>query len=118
MTENVTILQYDSIAVNVVSIIPSCFGYSDGRAAVNQVLGGAGGNNLANYIYQWSKPNAPNTVSIDGLQGNKTYTVTVTDQEGCSGVRAFDVTSRLLLLYKRHMTTFPVSDLRMDRLVL
>ncbi len=92
VTENVTILQYDSIAVNVVSIIPSCFGYSDGRAAVNQVLGGAGGNNLANYIYQWSKPNAPNTVSIDGLQGNKTYTVTVTDQEGCSGVRAFDVT--------------------------
>ena len=88
---NINIQQYDSISVNVAFVDPTCNGYLDGRAAVNLVQGGAGGNVLANYIYQWSKPNAPNTVFIDGLQGDKTYMLTVTDQQGCSGVYSFTV---------------------------
>ncbi len=91
-TESISIQQLDSISANVAHVIPTCYGYADGRAAVNQVLGGAGGGNLANYFYQWSKPNAPNTISVDGLEGDRVYTVTVTDQQGCSGIFAFTVT--------------------------
>ncbi|MCC6283562.1 MAG: proprotein convertase P-domain-containing protein [Saprospiraceae bacterium] len=89
--QNINIQQFDSISANVIFVEPTCNGYLDGRAAVNLVHGGAGGSIIANYIYQWSKPNAPNSVSIDGLQGDKTYTLTVTDQQGCSGVFAFTV---------------------------
>jgi gliding motility-associated-like protein len=92
VSQSIVIQQLDSITVNVAHVIPSCYGYSDGRAAVNQVLGGAGDGDLAHYTYQWSKPNAPNLVSVDGLQGDKIYTVTVTDVQGCSGVFAFFVT--------------------------
>ncbi len=90
--QNINIQQFDSISVNVAFVGPTCNGYLDGRAAVNHVHGGAGGNVLSNYIYQWSKPNAPNSIFIDGLQGDKIYTLTVTDQQGCSGVYAFTVT--------------------------
>lgn len=87
--QNIAIQQFDSIAVNVAFVVPTCYGFSDGRAAVNLVSGGSGGNNLANYFYQWSQPNVPNNVFINNLKGDKTYTLTVTDQQGCSGVFAF-----------------------------
>lgn len=92
VTQTIDIQQYDSITVNAPFVMPTCFGYSDGRAAVNFVHGGAGSDILANYTYQWSKPNAPNGIFVEGLQGDKTYTLTVTDLQGCSGVFSFTVT--------------------------
>lgn len=92
VVQSIDIQQYDSIVVNAPFVEPTCFGYADGRAAVNFVHGGAGGDVLANYTYQWSQPNAPNGISVEGLQGDKTYSLTVTDQQGCSGVFSFTVT--------------------------
>ena len=92
VTQSLNIQEYDSITVNAPFVMPTCFGYADGRAAVNSVEGGAGGDILANYTYQWSKPNAPNGISVDGLLGDRTYTLTVTDQQGCSGLFSFYVT--------------------------
>jgi len=111
--QTINIQQFDSIAINVAFVVPTCNGYTDGRAAVNLVSGGSGGNNLANYIYQWSKPNAPNSVSVDGLQGDKSYTLTVTDQQGCSGVFGFFVgqpPAIVVQLAQENVSCFGFSD--------
>jgi gliding motility-associated-like protein len=89
--QNIDIQQHDAISVNVAFVTPTCNGYTDGRAAVNNATGGAGGGNLANYTYQWSQAGAPNGLNVNGLSGDQTYTVTATDQQGCSGVFSFFV---------------------------
>ena len=66
----------------VSDIIPthvSCFGLSDGSAEV-QVVTGTG---TAGYFYQWNTNPAQNTPLVTGLVAGD-YTVTVTDNQGCT----------------------------------
>ncbi|MNU77418.1 hypothetical protein D3C71_669950 [compost metagenome] len=71
----------------------SCNGGSNGAAAINTPTGGTPG-----YTYDWTPgtPTGDGTTSISGLtQG--TYTVTVTDANGCTASQAFTVTQPTVL---------------------
>lgn len=86
-----TIQQLDSIKVNVVNTLPSCFGAQDAIAGINDIQGGIGMGDTLLYSYQWSVPGAPNATIITGLAGGQTYAVTVTDLQGCSEEFKFDI---------------------------
>ncbi|MCC6460185.1 MAG: gliding motility-associated C-terminal domain-containing protein [Saprospiraceae bacterium] len=88
-TQTLVIQQWAEIQIGILQIAPTCRGGSDGQAGVNLVSGGAGGGNFANYQYTWSIPGIGDTIYVDGLPSNQTFTVTVTDADGCSGVKDF-----------------------------
>ena len=69
--------------IQVINMV-SCAGRSDASAAVS-VTGGTGP-----YIYQWS--NGSNTATGSGLAAGN-YTVTVTDQNGCTNQQPVTITS-------------------------
>ena len=89
--QNIEIQQFDSIDANIAFVAPTCFGYSNGQAAINMVTGGAGMGDTTKYIYEWSAPNTSSTIFINGLTGDQTYFLTITDLQGCSGVFSFFV---------------------------
>ncbi len=80
----VTLEDLPAITVGIIANEPTCNEYSDGRMGVNQVAGGIGNGNTLNYTYSWS--NNQSGLTIQGLAGGITYTVTVTDNQGCEGV--------------------------------
>ncbi len=90
-TQTVAIAEWDSIRVNVAFILPSCNGVADGQAAVNQVTGGAGNASFDNYSFFWNIPGTGDTLYVNGLAGNQTYVLTVTDQTGCSAVFSYEL---------------------------
>lgn len=64
---------------------PSCFGYLDGGVGVVAFSGGIGvEDNEDDYTFVWN--NGRVGVGINDLLGGQTYTVTITDQQGCQGV--------------------------------
>ncbi|MGL4597411.1 MAG: beta strand repeat-containing protein, partial [Bacteroidia bacterium] len=66
----------------------SCFGGSNGAASVLAATGGVGG-----YSYNWTpgNPTGDGTVSVTGLIAG-TWTCTVTDANGCTATRTFNIT--------------------------
>jgi hypothetical protein len=88
-TQSFTITQPAALSVTPSSQTnESCFGGSNGAAAINTPTGGAGG-----YTYDWSPgtPTGDGTTSVTGLIAG-TYTVTVTDANGCTAIQSFTVT--------------------------
>lgn len=84
-TQTIQITQYDSISANIGTVPPTCNGYNDGQAFVNNVIGGAGNNNLGNYSYQWGgQPGAPADVYWGAIIGGLPFTLTISDPQGCS----------------------------------
>jgi hypothetical protein len=67
----------------------SCFGGTNGAAAVNVATGG-----IAPYSYNWTpgNPTGDGTTSVTGLSAG-TWTCTVTDAASCTGTRTFNITS-------------------------
>lgn len=59
----------------------SCFNSSDGTATVVVTGGTSFPNNI--YQYEWSLPNSPNVPMLDDVSPD-TYSVTVTDANGCT----------------------------------
>ncbi|MEZ5044858.1 MAG: proprotein convertase P-domain-containing protein [Saprospiraceae bacterium] len=72
------------IELLIIANSPSCSGFSDGEMGINQIMGGAGQGIISNYSIKWS--NNSNNLAIQGLTGNRDYQVTVTDNQGCTGV--------------------------------
>jgi hypothetical protein len=72
----------------------SCFGGSNGAAAVSPASGGAGG-----YTYNWTpgNPTGDGTTSVTGLVAG-TWTCTVTDANSCTTTRTFNITSPTALV--------------------
>ncbi len=89
VAETVAVVALDSIRINVIFAKPTCRGYTDGRAAINLVQGGAGMGDTSLYTYTWSVPDNPGTLLIDSLVGNTDYQVTVTDLQGCTAATGF-----------------------------
>lgn len=88
LTDTITVVEYDSILTNIISVPPSCNNFEDGLVGLNIVRGGNGGDDIDNYFYEWD--NFPNETSeiLENLPGGDgvVYTVTVTDDQGCTGV--------------------------------
>ncbi|OAZ02840.1 MBG domain-containing protein [Flavobacterium succinicans] len=88
-TQNFTITQPPAISVTPASQTNvSCFGGSNGAAAINTPTGGAGG-----YTYNWTPgtPTGDGTTSVTGLVAG-TWTCTVTDANGCTSTQNFTIT--------------------------
>ncbi|NQY09365.1 MAG: gliding motility-associated C-terminal domain-containing protein, partial [Flavobacteriales bacterium] len=77
-TANTTIYEYDVLTANLSGVIthPKCVGSADGIATV------AGGGGNAPYTYDWGTAPNQTTAQATGLEDG-TYTVTVTDDNGC-----------------------------------
>jgi gliding motility-associated-like protein len=73
----IQVLDFPPLAAEVQSVNISCFGNQDGMVAALPE-GGAGG-----YAYQWA--HGPTAGSLSGLPAG-TYSVTVTDANGCTAV--------------------------------
>ncbi|NUO01581.1 MAG: proprotein convertase P-domain-containing protein [Saprospiraceae bacterium] len=81
----VNLSDWEDIDVNIIAIEPTCFGDANGQMGINVFSGGAGtANNAADYTFNWS--NSGSGLTIQNLPGGITYSVTVSDQQGCSKV--------------------------------
>ncbi|MBI3509210.1 MAG: gliding motility-associated C-terminal domain-containing protein [Bacteroidetes bacterium] len=96
--EVVVITQPPSMALTFTSTSPVCNGQSTGTAIVYT----SGGNPTYNYL--WSPAGGTNDTATGLAAG--TYTVNVTDANGCSASQTFTLTDPPVLL--NTMTTFPV----------
>jgi gliding motility-associated-like protein len=89
-TQIVAIQQLDSIEVKVAYAPPTCAGYSDGIVGVVLIEGGLGMGDSTQYTYQWSLPGTPDATLVSGFAAGS-YTLVVTDFQGCTGSVDFDV---------------------------
>jgi hypothetical protein len=83
---SVTITQPDPIVVTASGTTLTCFGVSDGSITASVVSGGTGP-----YTFKWS--NGLAGANQIGLIKAGTYTVTATDQKGCTGSTTATVSS-------------------------
>lgn len=82
---SITLDDWPAFGANIIANQPTCFGYNDGEMGINQFSGGAGlPNEISDYTFLWS--NGQGGLTAQGLAGNTSYTVTITDQQGCFGV--------------------------------
>ncbi|GAB3644161.1 putative Ig domain-containing protein [Spirosoma arcticum] len=85
ITRSFTVTQPSGVAVTPASQTNiACFGGATGAASINLPTGGVGG-----YTYDWTPgtPTGDGTRSVSGLSAG-TYTVTVTDANGCTASRS------------------------------
>ncbi|MGP8217497.1 MAG: gliding motility-associated C-terminal domain-containing protein [Bacteroidia bacterium] len=82
--DTVTVSQPQQISIGM-NISPSCSGNNGSATAV--VTGGTGP-----YTYSWS-PSGGTNVTASGLASGTTYTVTVTDKNGCTQTQTAKITS-------------------------
>ena len=88
-TVNATVTQSTAISATAAAQTNvACNGGSNGAASINTPTGGTPG-----YTYDWTPgtPTGDGTTSITGLTAG-TYTVTVTDANGCTATQSFTIT--------------------------
>lgn len=73
------------ITIGIIANSPSCADTEDGRMGINQVIGGTGGDNPANYSFLWNT--GATSLTLENLAGDVEYTVTATDSRGCQGIQ-------------------------------
>ena len=83
-TSNSVVLTVSNVTYNSAQLNVTCFGGSNGAAAVSP----AGG--IAPYTYSWS-PTGGNSSVAAGLTAG-TYTITITDNIGCTAQKTFIIT--------------------------
>lgn len=86
LIDSINILERDSIEVDIATVEPSCFGDEDGRMAITGISGGNGMGQIENYTISWSTTNEENLEFITGLAGDFTYSLTITDEQGCRNI--------------------------------
>ncbi len=84
----VVVSQPSAVSPNLSKVSPTCFGAANGSATASPTGGTPG------YTYLWS--NGQTTATISGLI-NSTYTVTVTDANGCTAVASILVNQPAML---------------------
>ncbi len=82
ITATISINEYPVMSTNLIGNDISCFGGNDGSISVEFISGGAWSGNLSDYTYNWAG-SPQNTSTINNLSLG-TYTVTITDNGGCS----------------------------------
>ncbi len=84
----ITITELEPIVGNITDTEPSCFEIPDGQLAIDMVSGGLGMADLNNYNYLWNTSPAQTTATINNLNGDLIYVVTISDAQGCTGVES------------------------------
>lgn len=99
-TSTVTITQPTPLNASVTATDATCSGYSDGSAMVT-ISGGT-----SPYVINWSNSGTGNTINNNIPAGS--YTVTVTDNNGCNVLLPFDISEpspvTLSLVAKQNVT--------------
>ncbi len=91
-SQTVNVTEPTFIALTTAMTPATCFGYCDGNATVFPI----GGTVTTGYDYLWSDPAAQTTQSASGLCAGS-YTVTVTDDNGCTATISVTVSEPTLL---------------------
>ena len=94
------IRDHEPIDPNIISNSPSCAGYGDGSLGVNFVSGGTG----QGYTYQWSTTPVQTGSVANNIRGNRMYRLTVTDNQGCAGVREIFVEDPNPIIFEEMVT--------------
>lgn len=81
ITAEIQLTDLEPITFNIFSTNPSCNGYADGAMGVNLLMGGAGTTDT-DYSFNWSS--GSQDITADNLAGGVEYSLTVTDQQGCT----------------------------------
>jgi gliding motility-associated-like protein len=76
----------DHPAFNIIinSTLPSCFGSTNGAIGATVRRGGTG----QGYTYLWNDPAASTTPLVQNVAGGTTYTIIVTDSQGCTATKS------------------------------
>ena len=77
-TGSIEVTQPDPLAITLAATITSCYLGDDGTATA-QVTGGVGG-----YQYLWNTPTPQTSSTATNLNALETYTITITDANGCA----------------------------------
>lgn len=105
-----TPIDLNEIEFNIIQTRPTCFGGTDGQLGVNNLSGGAGAT-ATDYNIEWSTGQTGDFV--DNLEGGQTYSVTVTDIQGCetSNERVLDQPIMISFdIDKRDVSCFGLTD--------
>ncbi len=88
------IIQKEELFAYAEAAAPACSGAANGSATVTGVFYGANSANINSFSYLWST-NPPQTgPKAIGLAAAQTYTVTVTDAQGCSDVQSVTIANQ------------------------
>lgn len=82
--DTVELTDLPEITFNFLAEPPTCSGSTDGGVGLNQITGGAGMSE-SDYSFNWST--GDNSIAVPNVPGGVTYSVTVTDQQGCEAVQ-------------------------------
>ncbi|HLP95855.1 MAG TPA: choice-of-anchor L domain-containing protein [Saprospiraceae bacterium] len=76
---------------------PGCHDGVDGTGAMLSIFYGATPANINDFTFKWNTSPPQFGISVTGLQGGKTYTVTATDAQGCTATASIPVGNPLPL---------------------
>jgi gliding motility-associated-like protein len=87
--ESEQVEEYPEFDIVINYSVPTCNGFEDGAAGANVRTGGAG-ETATDYMYEWNRgtPNPDRRYLLENIQGGVTYSVTVTDEQGCVGIQS------------------------------
>lgn len=89
-TEQIEIMQQGALAVQLTQTTASCFNGTDGTATIQMITQGGSNVPVSNFTINWSA-GGQSTPGISGLSGGNTYTVTVTNNIGCSATSSITI---------------------------
>lgn len=93
VTATALVAQPSAVSGTTTNIPPTCAAGGNGSATVTP----SGGSGVA-YTFAWNTNPAQSTATANNLAGNATYTVTITDNAGCTGTASTTLSEPTALL--------------------
>jgi len=85
------VLQKQELSVWAATTAPRCYNGTDGTAYPNAAFYGATSADFSLFTYTWSTTPLQTDFTATGLAANTTYTVTISDADGCTATRSVTV---------------------------
>lgn len=90
-SDTVDVVTYDSIKVSVSIVDPRCYSFKNGSLTIDSISGGATNRSLNNLTFRWNTSPIQTSSQAVNLEGNRTYTLTVVDNQGCQNTASYFV---------------------------